>query len=131
VHAILASFSEHLASSSPCHAQHTLAVRSFFDSFGSNPLAVELMAELLAPHDRAAAPYLTVAKIVRDGDSTAYYLEAADMATFSNHFGTTIGQRFTLEWIEMRPDQFAVLPRFQGPASSTSRVPAEHQSDGR
>lgn len=64
--------------------------------------------------DRCNLSAVLAAKITREGETTAFYLEVDDIANFMNHrLEFNIGDRFTLEIVDIPVDQFRLLPQYE------------------
>lgn len=56
---------------------------------------------------------MVVAKVTKEGQAEPYYVEEYDMGGFPALFGTNIGDKFSVEWVEMNSDEFEALPQFE------------------
>lgn len=56
---------------------------------------------------------MVVAKVTKEGIAEPYYVEEYDMGGFSTLFGSNVGDKFTVEWVEMTSDEFEALPQFE------------------
>ncbi|MDK9702530.1 MAG: hypothetical protein OEL20_05275 [Sulfuritalea sp.] len=56
---------------------------------------------------------MLVAKITREGESTPFFIESNDMASFPLLLDVEPGDKFAVEWLEMSSNDFEALPQFE------------------
>ncbi len=56
---------------------------------------------------------MMVAKILREGESEPHYIERNAIELFPYQLDVKIGDRFTVEWVEMSSDEYEALPQFE------------------
>lgn len=56
---------------------------------------------------------MMVAKIIKMGETEPYYIERGAMDIFPYQLEVRVGDRFTVEWVEMSTTEFQALPQFE------------------